>query len=217
MDPRQTICVGWRKQNDTSTWDAVMKTKQTKTKTKKTKPTIAVESFNSTESYKTVSEKKYQDRLRQKRVDIQNQITEAKQREIQAAYDLQRQRHEERKIASAYLLEKKLNYYQQQQELEIQAAYDLIETMELKWYSSVENHIQRVEEGTDMLEWVGKLKTHNDYQFWFDHMMEYNPSQLIDIEFESEKGWYTECTTCNWSIQKGMDEDYCRCAKTISF
>jgi len=229
MDPRQTTCVGWRKQDDSSTWDAVVKTKQTKTtKTKKTQQTIAVESFNSTESYKTVWQKNHDERIRRKREQIQNQISqeaadrkrryqEKKQNEIQAAYDRQRWNYEEKKKRASALWEKKYNQYKQNLDIEIQAAYDLIETMELNWNTQVENHIQRVEDGKDMLEWVGQMTTIGDAQFWFDHMMEYNPEQLIDIEFESEKGWFTECTSCNWSIQKGMDEDYCRCAKTITF
>ena len=231
MDPRQTTCVGWRKQDDTSTWDAVVKTKQTKTKTTKptkTQQTIVVESFNSTESYKTVWQKNHEERIRRKREQIQNQISreavdrkrrdqEKKQNEIQAAYDLQRRRHEERKNRNKVLWEKKCNHHQQQLEIEIQAAYDLIETMEFNWSTKIETHIQRVEDGKDMVEWVKQMNTIGEAQFWFDFMTEYNPEQLVDIEFESEKGWFTECPSCNWSIQKGMDEDYCRCAKTITF
>lgn len=225
----QTTCVGWRKLDDSSTWDAVVKTKQTKTtKTKKTQQTIAVESFNSTESYKTVWQKNHDERIRRKREQIQNQINqeavdrkrryqEKTQREIQAVYDQQRCNYEEKKQRASALWEKKYNQYKQNLDIEIQAAYDHVETMEFNWNTRVETHIQRVEDGKDMVEWVEHMNTIGEAQFWFDFMTEYNPEQLVDIEFESEKGWFTECPSCNWSIQKGMDDDYCRCAKTITF
>ena len=224
MTSVQTTCVGWRKQDDSSTWDAVVKTKQTKTtKTKKTQQTIAVESFNSTESYKTVWQKNHDERIRRKREQIQNQINQEavdrkrRYQEKTQRYDQQRCNYEEKKQRASALWEKKYNQYKQNLDIEIQAAYDHVETMEFNWNTRVETHIQRVEDGKDMVEWVKQMNTIGEAQFWFDFMTEYNPEQLVDIEFESEKGWFTECPSCNWSIQKGMDEDYCRCAKTITF
>ena len=224
MTSVQTTCVGWRKQDDSSTWDAVVKKKQTKqTKPKKTQQTIAVESFNSTESYKTVWQKNHDERIRRKREQIQNQINQEavdrkrRYQEKTQRYDQQRCNYEEKKQRASALWEKKYNQYKQNLDIEIQAAYDHVETMEFNWNTRVETHIQRVEDGKDMVEWVKQMNTIGEAQFWFDFMTEYNPEQLVDIEFESEKGWFTECPSCNWSIQKGMDEDYCRCAKTITF
>lgn len=197
MDSCQTTCVGWRKQDDSSGWDAVVKTKNPKTQ--KPRKETNIESFNSRLSYSNQVIRENAERINRKRMAIQYQLDQEKL----ARTNWKRQQ-----------IQNQINW---EKEEEIQDAYDQIERMEHKWNTGVENHIGRVEQDRDMIEWICKLKTTKDAQFWFDFMVDYNPRLLVEIEFYSDKGWYTECSHCNWSIQKGMDEDYCRCAKTITF
>ena len=48
------------------------------------------------------------------------------------------------------------------------------------------------------------------FQYVFE-FLEKTPELLLDIEFISDKGWYTECPRCERCLYKGIDVEHCEC------
>jgi hypothetical protein len=274
--------VGWRKQDDSSSWDSVVK--QKKTRTQKPKKVVGYESFNCNRSYAEQQQQAEVDRLSYKRQMIRDQIDAEKNSRIN---------YKKQMIRDQII---------QAKDEEIQQAFDEIEMSEHIWEMNMVTHLRNVRDNIDMFTWMGNNNTDKDHQFWYDFMLEYNEQLLVEMEFnsdsgwndqqmgeymnardeeiksyydeqdeetlvelgmnqqikdteenleayvwlenlntpkefqfwydfminydyelvlntefDSDKGWYNECPHCNWCIHRGMDEDYCRCAKVVNF
>ena len=274
--------VGWRKQDDSSSWDSVVK--QKKTRTQKPKKVVGYESFNCNRSYAEQQQQAEVDRLSYKRQMIRDQIDAEKNSRIN---------YKKQMIRDQII---------QAKDEEIQQAYDDMEMSEHIWEMNMVTHLRNVRDNIDMFTWMGNNNTDKDHQFWYDFMLEYNEQLLVEMEFnsdsgwndqqmgeymnardeeiksyydeqdeetlvelgmnqqikdteenleayvwlenlntpkefqfwydfminydyelvlntefDSDKGWYNECPHCNWCIHRGMDEDYCRCAKVVNF
>lgn len=274
--------VGWRKQDDSSSWNSVVK--QKKTRTQKPKKVVGYESFNCNRSYAEQQQQAEVDRLSYKRQMIRDQIDAEKNSRIN---------YKKQMIRDQII---------QAKDEEIQQAFDEIEMSEHIWEMNMVTHLRNVRDNIDMFTWMGNNNTDKDHQFWYDFMLEYNEQLLVEMEFnsdsgwndqqmgeymnardeeiksyydeqdeetlvelgmkqqikdteenleayvwlenlntpkefqfwydfmlnyddelvlntefDSDKGWYNECPHCNWCIHRGMDEDYCRCAKVVNF
>jgi len=99
---------------------------------------------------------------------------------------------------------------------EIQSYYDE-QDEETLVELGMKQQIKDTEENLEAYAWLESLSTPKEVQFWFDFMLNYDDEFILNTEFDSDKGWYNECPHCNWCIHRGMDEDYCRCAKVIIF
>ena len=100
---------------------------------------------------------------------------------------------------------------------EIQTYYDEQEKEEINWDLGMKQQIEDTEENLEAYAWLESISTPKEFQFWYDFMLNYDDEFVLNTEFDSDKGWYNECPHCNWCIHRGMDEDYCRCAKVINF
>lgn len=113
--------------------------------------------------------------------------------------------------------DQEMNQYSQDREEEIQEIYDEIDRHELIALSEMEKVIQDTDENLTAHTWMEQCKTPKEQQFWFCFMSNYDEELIVDLEFASDKGWYTECSHCQWSINPGFDEDHCHCGKIINF
>lgn len=161
--------VGWRKQDDSSSWDSVVK--QKKTHTQKPKKVVGYESFNCNRSYADQQKQAEEDRLSYKRQMIRDQIDAEKNSRI----NYKRQ-----------MIRDQLN---QAKDEEIQQAFDEMEMSEHIWEMNMVTRLRNVRDNIDMFTWMGNNTTDKDHQFWYDFMLEYNEQLLMEMEFNSDSGW----------------------------
>ena len=112
--------------------------------------------------------------------------------------------------------DQQMDEYINARDKEIQSYYDQIDKETLVELG-MKQQIKDTEENLDSYAWLESLSTPKEFQFWYDFMLNYDDELILNTEFDSDKGWYNECPHCNWCIHRGMDEDYCRCAKVINF
>ena len=161
--------VGWRKQDDSSSWNSVVK--QKKTRTQKPKKVVGYESFNCNRSYAEQQQQAEVDRLSYKRQMIRDQIDAEKNSRIN---------YKKQMIRDQII---------QSKDEEIQQAYDEIEMSEHIWEMNTVTHLRNVRDNIDMFTWMGNNITDKDHQFWYDFMLEYNEQLLVEMEFNSDSGW----------------------------
>lgn len=161
--------VGWRKQDDSSSWNSVVK--QKKTRTQKPKKVVGYESFNCNRSYAEQQQQAEVDRLSYKRQMIRDQIDAEKNSRIN---------YKKQMIRDQII---------QSKDEEIQQAYDEIEMSEHIWEMNTVTHLRNVRDNIDMFTWMGNNNTDKDHQFWYDFMLEYNEQLLVEMEFNSDSGW----------------------------
>jgi len=116
--------------------------------------------------------------------------------------------------------DQEMDQYSQERDEEIDEIYDeidRIDTNELLSLCEMKKVILDTDENLPAYTWMEQNKTIKEQQFWFCFMLNYDEDLLVDLEFASDKGWYTECSDCQWSINPGFDEDHCHCGKIINF
>ena len=193
--PNQVKCVGWKKQNDITDWNSVVKQKTQKKSNKNQTPKKIIV-VNTGPNYEELQKQRRQTEKKAKIDLIKNQIKSSKTKTVT--------------YKKNYILDQIEQANAEEDENNIQNMFDLLELEHFEEEQDIKNYIDFVENNQDIIYWLNTLDT-KDTPFFIDFLRDYDFGYYAELEHMSDTNWYVVCPVCQWSVYKGVEEYTCTC------